>query len=179
MNTRAEAVEPIFRSGHEALRYAYAYNAQQYPMTIMGRMMRGRLIGSGRGLYGLDGAAIAGSVKRVVESLPGPYRSALECRYSITADERARAALRLVRPVLPALGTGIYHTRFVGALVARHFGEKIRLEDLSAQYEMSGSTVARRWADAKRRLVEIESKASTLADDALADAGLVSSRWRK
>jgi len=59
---------PLFRSGHEALRFAYAYNPQQYPMTLMARMMRGPGIGSGRGLHGIEGG-LAPSLESVHNSV--------------------------------------------------------------------------------------------------------------
>lgn len=165
----------IFSSGHEALRFAYAYNAQQYPMTIMGRMMRGSIMGSGRGLHGLDGAAIAGSVKRVVEALPSRYRYALECRYALTDREFERAFTHLLQPALTSLGTGVHSTRLVMQLICRHFGrpQVVKLATLADEYSMDATTITRRWQRVHARLREIESAAACAADDALVTAGLV------
>lgn len=165
----------VFSSGHEALRFAYAYNAQQYPMTIMGRMMRGSILGSGRGLHGLDGAAIAGSVKRVVESLPPNYRRAIECRYAITDQEFERAFPHLLQPALASLGTGVHSTRLVLKLICRHFGrpQAVKLASLADEHSMDAATVTRRWQRVHARLREMESGAACAADDALVKAGLV------
>lgn len=169
--------DAIFYSGHEALRYAYNYSAQQYPMTIMGRMMRGKTVGSGRGLYGLDGAAIAGSVKRVVGSLPSRYHDALVCRYSQDEKERDAAIGRLLPVAAASLGTGTHKTRMVLKLIFRYFGlHPVKLAEMCDEFDMEAWTMTRRWKCVKRRLHELESQAGSAADDALTQAGLV--QWR-
>lgn len=166
--------QALFRSGHEAMRFAYAYNAQQYPMTIMGRMMRGMIIGSGRGLHGLDGAAVAGSVKRVIESLPGPYRYALVCRYVITDREFEAVFPELLRPATASLGTGIHSTRMVLKMICRYYGRPaVKLAEMCDEFGIEASAMTRRWQRVRDRLRSIESAAATAADDALVEAGLV------
>ncbi|THF55933.1 hypothetical protein [Pseudothauera rhizosphaerae] len=166
----------IFRSGHEALRFAYAYNAQQYPMTIMGRMMRGRPVGSGRGLHGLDGAAEAGNVKRVVQSLPHDYRHALICRYTLSDREFAESANALLKPVIASFGTGTHYTRMALKLICRYFGRAdYNLATLCDEFRMDAATMTRRWQRCRDRLKAVESAAENAADDALVEAGLVTS----
>ena len=165
--------EPIFRSGHEAIRYAYNYNAQQYPITLMGRMMRGVGIGSGRGLYGLDGAAIAGSVKRVIEALPHDYRYAVVCRYAATEDEFLRAVHELLGAASAAIGTGITPTRVTLSLIGRYYGRPIKLASLCDEYGMDAATMTRRWQRVRERMRALESQGMQAADDAPVVAGLV------
>lgn len=173
--TATSTEQALFRSGHEALRFAYAYNAQQYPMTIMAKMMRGKILGTGRGLHGLDGAAVAGSVKRVVEALPKHYRYVLVCRYCLTEREFEDSFAQLLPPAMASLGTGGHSTRMVLKLICRHFGrpEKVKLAEMADEFGMDASTVTRRWQCVKRRLSELESLAASAADDALVQAGLV------
>ena len=171
--------EPLFRSGHEACRFAYAYNGQQYPMTIMAKMMRGCLLGSGRGLVGLEGAAVAGTVKRHVESLRGPSPSILAARYELDRAKAMAHTVRLVEYVIPALGTGGHQRHLVRALVCRYFkitdanGKQIMLANLASHFDMSADTMTRRWVAVKHRLREAESLADSEIDGALVVAGLV------
>lgn len=166
--------EPLFRSGHEALRFAYAYNAQQYPMTIMGRMMRGSSLGSGRGLHGLDGAAEAGNVKRVVGGLPSSQVLALTARYTLDEAEFRRATGGLVGVAVNSLPTGIHSARLVLSLVVRYYRRKdVRLAELCDAHGMDAATMTRRWQRVRETLRAIESAADTAADGALVAAGLV------
>lgn len=166
--------DAIFRSGHEAMRFAYAYNAQQYPMTVMGRMMRGRILGAGRGLHGLDGAAIAGSVKRTVEALPSDYRYVLVCRYAITDREFEEAMPKLIQSAVASLGTGVHATRLVMKLICRYFKHPdVQLTTLCDEFGIEASTMTRRWQRVRDRLREMESRAGAMADDRLTEAGLV------
>ena len=171
--------EPLFRSGHEACRFAYAYNGQQYPMTIMAKMMRGCLLGSGRGLVGLEGAAVAGTVKRHVEALRHPSPSIIAARYELDRAKAMAHAARLVEYVIPALGTGGHQRHLVRALVCRYFripgadGKQIMLANLASHFDMSADTMTRRLVAVKHRLREAESRADSEIDGALVVAGLV------
>lgn len=171
--------EALFRSGHEACRFAYAYSSQQYAMTAMAKMMRGSLVGSGRGLVGLDGAAVAGTVKRHVEALDDQHHAVIMARYELLRDDAMVAVAALVQFVMPALGTGAHHRHMVRDLIARYFripdraGRQIMLSALCDQYQLSADTMTRRKSAAFRRLREIESRAQVAIDDALKSSGLV------
>lgn len=171
--------EALFRSGNDACRYAYAYSSQQYAMTAMAKMMKGSGTGSGRGLFGLDGAAVAGTIKRHVESLDDQYHAAIMARNEIVRNSALVAAGALVQFVIPALGTGGHNRRMVLALVCRYFriadenGKPYQLSNLCDQYDLSADTMTRRWRNAKGRLREIESRAQTVIDGVLQEAGIV------
>lgn len=171
--------EPLFRSAHEALRFAYAYSSQQYPVTIMGRLMGGGGMGSGRGLFGLDGAGEAGNVKRIVGTLPGAFRHAIAARYTINAHEVVAAACELVPFVIPALGTGVHHRRMVQDLICRFFGApgadggEVKLAALADRFDVDASTVTRKWQRVRSFLYGAERGASMAAEDAMIEAGLV------
>lgn len=55
---------PIFRSTYEALTFAFNFNGQNVVTATLGLPPAG---GNGRGLGGLDGAAEAGNIKRIVK----------------------------------------------------------------------------------------------------------------
>lgn len=172
-------IPALFKSGHEACRFAYAFSGQQYPMTIMGRMMKNSGIGSGRGLFGLDGAAVAGTVKRHVESLGVGDVLVIGARYEANVEARRNYAYALVDVVIPALGTGGHHRHMVRALICLYFkianldGDHVKLGVLCDQFGISADTMTRRWKSVKNRLRELESRAQSRADDVLTSSGIV------
>ena len=172
-------IQPLFDSGFDACRFAYAYSSQQYAMTAMAKIMRGGSVGSGKGLVGLDGAAVAGTVKRHVEALDDQSHAAIMARHELVRNHAVAAAGALVQFVIPALGTGAHHRHMVRALVCRYFripddgGRQYQLSNLCDQFGMSADTMSRRKAAAFRRLREIESRAQGLIDDALKESGVV------
>lgn len=176
---KREEITPLFRSGHDACRFAYAYSSQQYAMTAMAKLMRGSIVGSGRGLFGLDGAAVAGTVKRHVEELDSSLHAAIVARYELDRKVSVVGASALVQHVIPALGTGGHNRRMVMALICRYFritdegGRHVMLSALCDQFGLSADTMTRRWRATKSRLREIESRAQAAIDGALQDVGLV------
>lgn len=169
--------EAIFTSGFEACRFAYAFNTQQYPMSVMAKIMQCVGIGSGRGLSGLDGAAIAGTVKRHVESAPMPAPLIIACRHELDHAKSIEYAAMLVDFVLPAMGTGGHNRRMVRDLICRYFrikvsGSDVQLNSLCHKYgmDLSEATITRRWQAVYRRLRELESGAQCRIDDDLKDA---------
>lgn len=176
---KRDDLDPLFRSGFEACRYAYAYSGQQFAMTPMARLARGEQVGSGRGLIGLEGAAVAGTVKRHVEALPAPLPAALVARHAVTREVALAAAAQLVEAVIPVLGTGGHHRHLIRALVCRYFkipdddGRPYQLSRLCDRFGLSADTMTRRWRATRERLREIDSRAEVMIDEALERAGLV------
>lgn len=176
---KREDITSLFRSGHEACRFAYAYSSQQYAMTAMAKMMRGPACGSGRGLIGLEGAAVAGTVKRHVESLPHPAPAIIGARYEIDRLQAIFHTAILVDFVIPALGTGGHHRHLVRALICRYFripdadGKPVRLAALADRFGMSADTITRRWKATRDRLRGADSKAGREIDDRLQSVGLI------
>lgn len=176
---KREDIEPLFRSGHEACRFAYAYSSQQYAMTAMAKMMKGPACGSGRGLIGLEGAAVAGTVKRHVESLPHPSPAIIAARYEIDRLKAIFHTSILVDFVMPALGTGAHHRHMIRALVCRYFkipdsdGEPVRLSALADKFGVSADTITRRWKATRDRLRAADSRAGREIDERMQAAGLI------
>jgi len=174
-----EEFAPLFKSGHEACRFAFAFSSQQYPVTVMAKLLKGSGMGSGRGLVGLDGAAIAGTVKRHIECLSAQAQMVIGARYEINDVSARMYAFALVNSVIPALGTGGHHRHMVRDLICRYFhirsadGRQIQLSALCDQYGLSADTMTRRWRSVKGCLREQESRAQAQADDVMTNAGLV------
>lgn len=60
--------EPLFRSGHDALVFAFNYSSQQYGKSPMIKIT-GTPVSAGKGLSGIDGAAQAGFIRAEVAAL--------------------------------------------------------------------------------------------------------------
>ena len=171
--------DAMFRSGYEACRFAYAFSGQQYPLSVMAKLMRGLGLGSGRGLVGLEGAAVAGTVKRHVESLPKPLAYVIAARFQTERNKAVEHTAHIVQYVMPALGTGGHHRHMVRALVCKYFGipdsdgRPVQLSALADQYGLSADTMTRRWRATKDRLREYESQSEGAIDSLLQEVGLI------
>jgi hypothetical protein len=75
----------IFKSTHDALTFAFNYSAQQYALSPMSKMIKTGIVGSGRGLVSVDGAAQAGFILAEVDRLgqENPiYKACIVARFS-------------------------------------------------------------------------------------------------
>lgn len=79
--------EPLFKSTHDALVFAFNYAGQQSPKTPMTSLMRSAQIGTGKGLSGLDGAAQAGFILAEVCRLPDDQHNVIVARYGRVLHE--------------------------------------------------------------------------------------------
>src|SRR5574337_1924850 len=74
--------DALFPSTHNALRFAFEFSPEQYGEgTLAGLLRRATVLGSGKGLVGLDGAAQAGMILADVWRLPALERHAIIARY--------------------------------------------------------------------------------------------------
>lgn len=165
----------IFRSGHEAMMFAFNFSSQQYPMSIMAKMMRGMAIGSGRGLSGLDGAAIAGTVKRHVDGLRYPYPAVLRAYYEPNHHISLKDAAELAQHVMGCLPTGAHNRRLVIELVCHYFkiGKKQYLKEIAEKYAVTQSVISRLYSPIKNRLAEWENMARADVDRSMDEAGMI------
>lgn len=67
----------LFRSTHDALRFAYNFDGTNCTTAMLGIPPQG----NGKGLGGLDGAAEVGNIKRIVESLGDQVKAWAEATY--------------------------------------------------------------------------------------------------
>lgn len=169
----------IFRSGYEACRFAYAFSGQQYPLSVMAKIMQCVGIGSGRGLNGLDGAAIAGTVKRHVEAMPMPNPLLIASRCELNPEKARQYVGILVPEIMRSMGGGIHHRHLVRDLSFMYFriegfnGEKVKQAQLPDKYGIPSDAVTSVKRKVFARLRELESAAQSRIDDVMVDAGLV------
>lgn len=73
--------EPLFKSAHEALTFAFNFSSQQAARSLMLQLAApGK--GGGKGLGGLDGAGQAGMIKQEVASLGRLHEAVLTARFA-------------------------------------------------------------------------------------------------
>jgi hypothetical protein len=84
----------IFKDTTEALIFAFRFPAEQYTETPHAKMIKAGIVGSGKGMVALDGAAQAGMILAQVDQLAkvdpkmGPYRrSCIVARYCRRVEE--------------------------------------------------------------------------------------------
>ena len=74
--------QALFGSVEEALTFAFNYSVEQSPRTPMTALVQGGAIGSGKGLYGVDGAAQAAMILNKLDTLPKEQRWVLTVRFA-------------------------------------------------------------------------------------------------
>lgn len=184
------SVEPLFKSAHEALTFAYNYSAQQYDAPPMAKLMRGS-IGTGRGLVGLDGAAQSGFVRAEVGQLSVEQQKALAARFAPATQEcdcgkaccSGRMPSREWKEAIEwltsyamraALAGCVSHHRLRQALVMRAFGKKsASLDELAEIAGVHRNTVSDQNQRVQKCMREIEAAAARAIDERLRNCGMV------
>ncbi|RJF99029.1 hypothetical protein [Noviherbaspirillum saxi] len=178
----------LFKSHNEALIFAFRFATEQYAISPTAKLMKSGVVGNGRGLVSLDGAAQAGLILANVRRLTPIQQACIVCRYSerFTAckcgnsccsgtfilEEYRKAILFLDDVVaLPAL-TGITLRQMRHAIIRNYFEPKKAAERLSIGQAADRLKVARRTAyDMKTKietvLIDHDKTARTKIDEYL------------
>lgn len=161
MNSIAEKTpmtEPLFKSTHNALLFAFNFSAQQYERPMMNRMADDPVDYVSKGLSGMDGAAQAGMVFAKLERLQplhqyivfatyAPRVIRCECRHPCCAghkpNELWNACIRMIEEaaIIQALPGCVSHRVLRRGIVRRAFGDKsIVLADLAEKAGVNKNT---------------------------------------
>lgn len=149
--------DPLFRSAHDALVFAFNFSMDLYDRPLMNKMADGPRP-EGKGLSGLDGAAQAGFVRAELHSLGAipeailiariaPRSQPCECRKPCCSGQSLNpewigAVDALVQHAMAALsGCGVVHYRVRRASVLRYFGERVSLTETAEKCGISKNTV--------------------------------------
>lgn len=172
-NAAAEhIIEPLFRSAHDALKFAFLFSGQQYPLTIMAKMMRG-IVGSGKGLVGLDGALQAGLICLMVKELPVARQDALVARYAVDSDPRWIDAVRRLAVEPTVAPSGVSNRLERQALVARYFGAKVNIGEVAEKVGVDRRTVGNHQRAMRDKLRILEELAYGELTDIMASRGVI------
>lgn len=157
--------EPLFKSTHDALVYAFQYANQQSPKTPMTSLMRSVSIGSGKGLSGVDGAAQAGMILAEVCRLPDDQHNVIVARYGHVLHECSHceqdAPSEEWRSAIDALSHCVelegVHRKVRRMMVERAIcGGKLDIDHLCKRYSLGRTTTYRQLSAMKIKLRKIE-----------------------
>lgn len=173
--------QPLFRSAHQALMFAFTFSATQHgtaaaaerQLAEFARDRYERMPGSGRGLRGLDGAAQAGMIRRRVEEMPPLHAAALIARFAILSPATRQAACSVLALRARHGLAAPQDIRALTLLVRRHFGLRVNLPRLADECGVTERTV-QRWAlEVRRWARRVEEFAMARIEVQLEEAGIV------
>lgn len=179
--------DPLFQSVGSAMVFAFQFRASPRGMSI-GEAP----IGSGAGLTGLDGAAEAGNIKRMVDDLGKVQAAAMSARFSEKLIDceccgapapapgwRGACVLLAHEVALPAAGSTC-HERLALELTMRHFAmHKRTLAEIAAKYGDGEDKVKKLNGKVVSALRAVESLAGERISERLVEVGLLPSVLEK
>lgn len=183
--------EPLFKSGHAALLFAYTFSANQYAVAaaaerriaLFARDRYGRIAGSGRGLVALDGAAQAGMIQAITERVAGECLPVVIARFSETRDDAVIVAchtlgawFRADHAESPA-HVGDRADRFLQARYRRRVKASHVVADLADANDVSPRSVRRWRSDVIRWIEPIERRVLDEVEAELERRGIVDTNW--
>jgi hypothetical protein len=175
----------LFDTSRDALMFAFRFCGQQYAKAP--ELMKGKVIGSGKGLIGLDGAGQAGFISREARSLPKAQFYALLARFTDRfnpctkcgteqpTDEWMGACKWLAEEYRIELAPEA-HIKLMTLLVQRHFSpHKRSLADIATFFGDGLSKVKHINAKLSPALKKLEGTAQAKIDERLTYLGIVHS----
>ena len=148
----------LFRSAYEALTFAFNYNGTNLKPLLLGPPPKA----TGRGLGGLDGAAEAGNIRRIVHDLGHFFENFIIARFAprcticscrrrccrgwYTNPEWWEAIIEITKDVQQVCFENRGEVRYRQQLVSRFFTpkeEKRTQKDIALEWRVSESTVKR------------------------------------
>lgn len=174
--------DPLFKSTHDALTFAFQYAGQQSPKTPMTGLFKTAAIGTGKGLSGLDGAAQAGFILSEVCRLPDEQHNVIVARYDRTTheckccgsevnSEEREAAIDALSHCVELEGTH----RKVRLMIVRKImcGGKLNYDLLARQYSLAERSLYRQAAAVKLKYRKVENAALIALDNAFFEKKLL------
>lgn len=170
--------EPLFKSTHEALTFAFRHAGQQSPKTPMTYLMKTEQLGSGKGLSGLDGAAQSGFILAEVCRLPDDQHNIIVARYGHvlhecpcceqeTPSDEWRAAIDALSHCVELEGV---HRKVRIMMVEKAVcGGKLEIDRLCKQYSLGRTQLYKQLSDIKVKFRKLERIAMINLDNAFLD----------
>lgn len=174
--------EPLFKSTHDALIFAFQYSHQQSPKTPMTSLMRSAQIGSEKGLSGVDGAAQSGMILAEVCRLQDDQHNVIVARYGHVLHEcrhcEQDAPSDEWRSAIAELSASIdvewTHRRVRRDIVEMAIGKSsMNKEQFCKKYSISKSTGYRHINEVKTKFRKIERIAMINLDNAFSNNKLL------
>jgi hypothetical protein len=190
MNTVYE--EPLFKSTHAALTFCLNFVEQQYERPMMNRLAAA-IVGNGKGLAGLDGAAQAGMIRSELRRLTRVEESALiarcapamlpcHCGHACCSGEKPhREWTDAIGELARDLKRAVFDDREVNIMlrrtyVLRYFTPKknrLAIEAAAERFDIVRNTFSAHYSRVKAYLQKVEDRGFDLLDERLRAGGVV------
>lgn len=174
--------DPLFRSTHDALVFAFQYAGQQSPRTPMTSLFKTPGLGTGKGLSGLDGAAQAGMILAEVCRLPDDQHNVIVARYDRMTHECKCCGSEVNSEDREAAIDALSHCseldgvhRKVRILIVKKVmcGGKLHYDILARQYSLAERSLYRQAAAVKVKYRKVENAALIALDNAFYEKKLL------
>jgi hypothetical protein len=171
--------EPLFASTHGALAFAFSYSERNGRPNLLGRLSEKIRPRTGRGLVGLDGAAMAGMIQRhVFEDLGELQRAVVIGKFSRPTPckacgafhdttQRIEAIEQLAQFTLTKMQLDRPNLALRRGLVRRNLGDKIRMKELAQTCGVHQNTATNHDKKVHEILRGLEREAMRALDEAL------------
>ena len=174
--------EPLFKSTHAALIFAFAFAGNQSPKTPLMSLILNpgdqTRIGSGKGLVGFDAAAQAGMILAQVDRLPDDQHNVIVAKYlrdqyecrccgQYAPREEWRLAIDSLSHCVEL--EGVHRTVRLMMVEKAICGGRLDIDRLCKQYSMGRSTTFKQLADIKVKFRKIERLAMIGLDNVFID----------
>lgn len=144
-------MKELFKDYHDALTFAFLYSTQQYAMSPMAKMMKSGIVGTGKGLVSIDGAAQAGLIKAAIDKLEPLERCCLIAKYSPKFTEchccggqktvdQYREAIATLREWALSTFSGLSVLKMREAIVRSYFEKDISIGKVADQLKIPRRT---------------------------------------
>jgi hypothetical protein len=159
----------LFKKPEDALTFAFNFSSQQYAESQMSKL-QSRAIGTGKGLVALDGAGQAGMILAELGKLDPLHRHCIVARFAPkTRDcpccggerpaEQWRESIVALSEWSMTTFTGLSHRIVREAIIIKHFGGRISIEELSNQVKTPKRTIYDMRSKILNALKPLDSKA--------------------
>jgi hypothetical protein len=169
----------LFENTTAAMVFAFRYSAQQYALSPVAKMMKTGIVGSGKGLVSLDGAAQAGMIRRELDQLTALQRACIAARYanryedckccgSLKPTEEYSQAIAVLSDWATSQFTGLSVRGIRHAIIQSYYEKGVSVGKVADRLNVARRTAydqkAKVWAALKRLDLEAQSRAGELLD---------------
>ncbi|WP_171939043.1 DNA-binding protein [Herbaspirillum rubrisubalbicans] len=163
-------INDLFRNEHEALKFAFNFQSQQYPLSPMSKLGSLEALGQGKGLVSTDGAAQAGMIRKKLDRLGEAHKHCLVARFSPKYDvcpccqgDRAlpewRESIVYLREWSAFQVSGISFGHVREAIIMNFFDKRVSVIDAADRVHMNQRTARRHTKNIQDKLKVLELEA--------------------
>lgn len=173
--------QPLFDSPPDAMMFGLRFSSQQYAQSELARLQKRTGRSSEKGLVGLDGAGVAGSIKRRLADMDKQQLACIVARYSARVedcpccgnnkmlDEYKESILVLVDWARQFVSGSNSVQRVLFAIIQEYYERRRNLSEVAKSLNIPKRTAYDQKDKIWPHLAQLDKNAQTLADSLLAD----------